>query len=152
MDIAIDNLESGDVIELLQEHMQDMLATSPPESVHALNVEALKNSEITFFSSREDNQLLGCVAIKELSANHAELKSMRTVSSSRNSGVGSKLLEHVLTVAKHRGYKKISLETGSMDFFRPARSLYKKFGFSYCKPFGDYEYDPNSKFMEINLS
>lgn len=151
MDIAIDNLESGDVIELLQEHMQDMLVTSPPESVHALDVKALEAPDITFFSGRKEERLLGCVAIKKLSAFHAELKSMRTVSHSRNSGVASKLLVHVLEVAKSRGYEKISLETGSMAYFKPARSLYKKYGFRYCEPFAGYDYDPNSKFMTISL-
>ncbi|WED29080.1 GNAT family N-acetyltransferase [Vibrio sp. DW001] len=151
MDIKIDNLESGDVIQLLQEHMQDMLATSPAESVHALDVPALKAPSITFFSARECGQLLGCVAIKELSTTNAEIKSMRTHSHARNSGVASTLLEHVLVVAKKRGYESLSLETGSMAFFKPARKLYIKYGFTPCEPFSNYQSDPNNTFMSIDL-
>jgi putative acetyltransferase len=151
MDIKIDNLESGDVLQLLQEHMQDMLATSPAESVHALDVPALKAPSITFFSAREGGQLLGCVAIKELSTANAELKSMRTHSHARNTGVASTLLEHILVVAKKRGYVSLSLETGSMAFFKPARKLYQKYGFTPCEPFSNYLSDPNSTFMSIDL-
>lgn len=151
MEIKIDDLSGGEVIELLEEHLADMYATSPPESVHALDIKALKSPEITFFSAWKDNQLLGCVAIKELDHNHAELKSMRTSQFARQSGVASKLLQHVLDTGIIRQYQRISLETGSEAYFKPARSLYEKFGFDYCEPFADYRLDPNSHFMSITV-
>ncbi|GLR77146.1 MULTISPECIES: GNAT family N-acetyltransferase [Aliivibrio] len=151
MDIKIDDLNGGEVVQLLKEHLEDMYATSPPESVHALDVSALKVPEITFFSCWKGEQLLGCAAIKELDSNHAELKSMRTSNHARNLGVGTLLLNHVLNVSSDRGYKKISLETGSQEFFKPARNLYEKFGFQYCDPFADYKPDPHSQFMSCTL-
>jgi len=151
MEITIDNLESPEVIALLEEHLADMYATSPPESVHALDVEKLKMPEITFFSCWQDAQLMGCAAIKHLDPDHAELKSMRTTPLARKQGVGSTLLQHVIGVAETRGYKKLSLETGAEDFFQPARNLYEKFGFQYCEPFNGYWDDPNSKFMTLTL-
>ncbi|MDA0145849.1 GNAT family N-acetyltransferase [Vibrio toranzoniae] len=151
MEIKIDDLSGGEVIELLEEHLADMYATSPPESVHALDIKALKSPEITFFSAWKDNQLLGCVAIKELDHSHAELKSMRTSQFARQSGVASKLLQHALDTAIIRQYQRISLETGSEAYFKPARRLYEKFGFDYCEPFADYRLDPNSHFMSIEV-
>ncbi|MGB1973892.1 MAG: GNAT family N-acetyltransferase [Vibrio toranzoniae] len=151
MEIKIDDLSGGEVIELLEEHLADMYATSPPESVHALDIKALKSPEITFFSAWKDNQLLGCVAIKELDHSHAELKSMRTSQFARQSGVASKLLQHALDTATIRQYQRISLETGSEAYFKPARRLYEKFGFDYCEPFADYRLDPNSHFMSIEV-
>ncbi|KHA60995.1 acetyltransferase [Vibrio variabilis] len=147
MEIRIDDLSGGEVLQLLQEHLQDMYATSPPESVHALDVDALKAPEITFYSGWVGEKLLGCVAIKSLSGQHVELKSMRTSSNARNQGVASGLLEHVIQQAGAKGYKTISLETGSQAFFQPARSLYEKYGFEYCGPFGGYKEDPHSRFM-----
>ncbi|KWU01465.1 acetyltransferase [Vibrio toranzoniae] len=151
MEIKIDDLSGGEVIELLEEHLADMYATSPPESVHALDIKALKSPEITFFSAWKNNQLLGCVAIKELDHSHAELKSMRTSQFARQSGVASKLLQHALDTAIIRQYQRISLETGSEAYFKPARRLYEKFGFDYCEPFADYRLDPNSHFMSIEV-
>lgn len=151
MEIRIDNLESVEVIGLLEEHLADMYATSPPESVHALDVEKLKKPEITFYSCWQDGQLLGCAAIKHLDSGHAELKSMRTASIARKKGVGSLILQHILEVAEGRGYKKLSLETGVEEYFRPARNLYEKFGFQYCEPFNGYWADPNSRFMTRDL-
>ena len=151
MEIKIDDLSGGEVIGLLEEHLADMYATSPPESVHALDLDGLKSPEITFFSAWKDSQLLGCVAIKELDTQHAELKSMRTSQFARKSGVASQLLQHVLDTAAIRKYQTISLETGSEDYFKAARNLYEKFGFGYCEPFSDYELDPHSQFMTIEL-
>ena len=128
-----------------------MHATSPPESVHALDVDALKSSDITFFSGWSGGELQGCLAIKQLTPAHMELKSMRTSNSSRQSGVATQLLSHALNVATARGCRKVSLETGSQEFFRPARNLYKKFGFRYCGPFASYQDDPNSRFMTLEL-
>ena len=149
--IKLDDLSGGEVIGLLEEHLADMYATSPPESVHALDLDGLKSPEITFFSAWKDSQLLGCVAIKELDTQHAELKSMRTSQFARKSGVASQLLQHVLDTAAIRKYQTISLETGSEDYFKAARNLYEKFGFGYCEPFADYILDPHSQFMSIEL-
>ena len=152
MNIEVDKLERAEVIALLEEHLQDMYATSPPESVHALDLDRLKAPEVTFWTGWREKQLLGCAAIKELDEQHAELKSMRTTPSARGQGVASQLLIHVIEQAKQKGLRRLSLETGSMEFFEPARLLYEKHGFVYCKPFGDYELDPNSQFMTLELS
>ncbi|EGQ8501186.1 GNAT family N-acetyltransferase [Vibrio parahaemolyticus] len=151
MRIEIDNLERPQVIALLEEHLQDMYATSPPESVHALDVSKLKLPSITFWTGWDGEQLLGCVAMSQLEDGHAELKSMRTTSSARKQGVASRLLNHVIEQAKHQGIQRLSLETGSMAFFEPAHRLYEKHGFVYCEPFGDYQPDPNSRFMTLAL-
>ncbi|MBT1451032.1 GNAT family N-acetyltransferase [Glaciecola sp. XM2] len=147
MKIKVDDLSSGEVILLLEEHLSDMYATSPPECVHALDVKALKSPEITFFSTWINNKLAACIAIKRLSPSEAELKSMRTVHAFRGKGVASKQLEHVLNFAQEQGYERISLETGTQDYFKPARDLYQKFGFTECGPFSSYQLNPNSHFM-----
>lgn len=151
MEIKIDDLSGGEVIKLLEEHLADMYATSPPESVHALDVDALKSPDITFFSGWFGGELQGCLAIKQLTPQHIELKSMRTSNSSRKSGVATKLLTHALNTAIDNGYQKVSLETGTQGFFQPARNLYEKFGFTYCDPFADYKIDPHSHFMTRGL-
>lgn len=151
MRIEIDNLERPQVIALLEEHLQDMYATSPPESVHALDVSKLKLPSITFWTGWDGEQLLGCVAMSQLEDGHAELKSMRTTPSARKQGVASRLLNHVIEQAKHQGIQRLSLETGSMAFFEPAHRLYEKHGFAYCEQFGDYQPDPNSRFMTLVL-
>ncbi|EGQ8305920.1 GNAT family N-acetyltransferase [Vibrio parahaemolyticus] len=151
MRIEIDNLERQQVLALLEEHLQDMYATSPPESVHALDVSKLKLPSITFWTGWDGEQLLGCVAMSQLEDGHAELKSMRTTPSARKQGVASRLLNHVIEQAKHQGIQRLSLETGSMAFFEPAYRLYEKHGFAYCEPFGDYQPDPNSRFMTLAL-
>jgi putative acetyltransferase len=147
MQIKVDDLSSGDVIGLLEEHLRDMYATSPPDSVHALDVPALKSPEITFFSAWINSTLAGCVAIKRLNDNDLELKSMRTCGRFRGQGVASKMLFFVLDFALKHEYKTISLETGTQDYFAPAHRLYKKFQFVDCGPFSDYKLDVNSHFM-----
>ncbi|HCE3218690.1 TPA: GNAT family N-acetyltransferase [Vibrio parahaemolyticus] len=151
MRIEIDDLERPQVLALLEVHLQDMYATSPPESVHALDVSKLKLPSITFWTGWDGEQLLGCVAMSQLEDGHAELKSMRTTPSARKQGVASRLLNHVIEQAKHQGIQRLSLETGSMAFFEPAHRLYEKHGFVYCEPFGDYQPDPNSRFMTLAL-
>ncbi|UFN72058.1 GNAT family N-acetyltransferase [Vibrio alginolyticus] len=151
MRIEIDDLERPQVLALLEEHLQDMYATSPPESVHALDVSKLKLPSITFWTGWDGEQLLGCVAMSQLEDGHAELKSMRTTPSARKQGVASRLLNHVIEQAKHQGIQRLSLETGSMAFFEPAHRLYEKHGFAYCEQFGDYQPDPNSRFMTLVL-
>jgi putative acetyltransferase len=152
MQIKTDDLECGGVIRLLEEHLVDMYATSPPENVHALKPDELKNPAIQFFSAWDSENLMGCVAIKRLDRSHAELKSMRTATNARNKGVASALLQHVLSYCQSHRYERVSLETGSMAFFKPARSLYEKFGFEYCGPFSHYELDPHSQFMTLELT
>ncbi|EOG7648859.1 TPA: GNAT family N-acetyltransferase [Vibrio parahaemolyticus] len=151
MRIEIDDLERPQVLALLEEHLQDMYATSPPESVHALDVSKLKLPSITFWTGWDGELLLGCVAMSQLEDGHAELKSMRTTPSARKQGVASRLLNHVIEQAKHQGIQRLSLETGSMAFFEPAHRLYEKHGFAYCEQFGDYQPDPNSRFMTLAL-
>ncbi|RXZ73081.1 N-acetyltransferase [Agromyces albus] len=128
-----------------------MFATSPAESVHALDVSGLAVPEVTFWTITEGDVVLGCVALKEIEAGHGELKSMRTDAAARGRGLGARLLEHVLDEAARRGYRRLSLETGSQEFFRPARTLYAKYGFRECGPFAGYELDPNSIFMTLEL-
>ncbi|PKG23128.1 GNAT family N-acetyltransferase [Niallia nealsonii] len=152
MEIKIDDLTGKEIIELIGEHLQGMSLNSPPESIHALDLDNLKKTEITFWSVWEEGQLAGCGALKELNKKHGELKSMRTSSNHLRKGVARKLLHHIIEEAKQRGYLTISLETGSMEAFMPARKLYESFEFRYCKPFADYQEDPNSVFMEKELS
>lgn len=151
MKIEIDDLSRPDIHALLDEHLQSMYELSPPESVHALDLEKLRRPEITFWSAWDDSLLLGCGALKELDPRHGEVKSMRTPAALRRKGAGRALLAHIIAVAKSRRYERLSLETGSMEAFRPAQKLYESFGFTYCGPFGDYVEDPNSVFMTMRL-
>jgi putative acetyltransferase len=151
MNIKIDDLHGSEIHALLQEHLQSMALHSPPESVHALDVEALRKPEITFWTAWESGELLGCGALKELDSQHAEIKSMRTSSLHLRKGVAKNLLNHILEEASRRGYSRLSLETGSMEAFEPARKLYAGFGFAFCEPFADYVEDPNSVFMTRRL-
>ena len=151
MIIKIDDLHSSEIAALLEEHLQNMYLITPPESVHALDIEALRKPEITFWSAWEDSVLYGCGALKQINPAHGEVKSMRTVSLYRRKGIASVLLTHIIDVSKQRGYKKLNLETGSMKEFNPARTMYEKFGFSYCDPFEGYSEDPNSVFMVKHL-
>lgn len=149
--IKIDDLRGPEVAQILMEHLDDMYAVSPPESVHALDLEKLRRPEITFWSVWDGNQLAGCGAIKELDETHAEIKSMRTANAYRGKGVALKIMEHILSMAAERNYRRLSLETGPQDFFLPARKLYERFGFEYCGPFSDYQEDPYSTFMTKSL-
>lgn len=151
MEIKIDDLTGPEVIELVREHLHSMTLHSPPESIHALNLDELKKQEITFWSIWEREELAGCGALKEIDAQHGEIKSMRTSSLHVRKGVAKRLLEHIIEEARQRGYQRISLETGSMAAFEPAKRLYASFGFQYCKPFSDYIEDPNSVFMTKQL-
>ena len=146
----------GDVHELLSEHLADMFATSPAESVHALDHSALSAPSIAFWTAREDGNLLGCGALKLLDspsgpARHGELKSMRTTASSRGRGVATRLLLHILDDARSQDLERIYLETGTENYFAPARRLYARHGFTECQPFAEYRPDPNSVFMELRL-
>ena len=147
MEIKIDDLSGPEIFARLNEHLEDMKLHSPPESIHALDIEGLRKPEITFWTAWEEEELVGCGAINELDSSHGEIKSMRTSSNHRRKGVAKVMLEHIIKEAKRRGYRRLSLETGSMDFFKPAQALYAKYGFKYCEPFSDYIEDPNSVFM-----
>ena len=152
MRIEIDDLTRPQVHALLQEHLDHMHALSPPESVHALDLSKLRAPDITFWSVWDGAILVGCGALKEMSATEGEIKSMRTPKALRRRGAGRAVLEHIIAEAKRRGYRRLNLETGSQDGFVPARTLYESFGFSYCGPFGDYNPDPNSAFMTMELA
>lgn len=149
--IRVDDLTGPEIADFLDEHIRDMKAISPPESKHALDLEGLRKPEITFWTVWDDQTLVGCGAIKELGPRHGEIKSMRTSASHRRKGVATFVLRHILREAEARGYGRLSLETGSMPFFEPARLLYKRHGFQECAPFADYRLDPNSVFMEKEL-
>lgn len=151
LDIKIDDLSRDEVKALLEEHLQGMALNSPPESIHALTIEELKKTEITFWSAWEGGALIGCGALKELDAHHGEIKSMRTSSLYLRRGVAGRMLEHIIEEARHRNYKRLSLETGSMEAFEPAKKLYLKNGFQYCRPFSNYIEEPNSVFMTLEL-
>lgn len=151
MKIIIDSVTSKEVISLLEDHLHSMTLHSPPESIHALDVEGLRKPEVTFWSAWEDGKLAGCGALKELDNKHGEVKSMKTSPNHLRKGVARKLLIHIIAEAKKRGYHQLSLETGSMDAFLPAKKLYESLGFQYCGPFSDYVEDPNSVFMTLNL-
>lgn len=151
MNIRLDDLRSTEVAVLLQEHLDEMALYSPPESIHALDLDRLRSPEITFWTAWENGALLGCGAIRQLDATHGEIKSMRTSRHHRRKGVAALMLQHILDEASRRGYRQLSLETGSPAAFDPARQLYARFGFIYCGPFGDYVDDPFSVFMTRTL-
>jgi len=150
--IRLDDLSGSEIAELLADHLREMHQHSPPESVHALDLEALKRPEISFWSIWSGDELVGCGALKELEPGHGEIKSMRTAPAFRGKGAGRLMLRHILNEARARGYRRLSLETGSMAAFDPARRLYENHGFSYCGPFAEYILDPHSVFMTIDLS
>lgn len=151
MKIEIDDLSRPQIHALLNEHLQNMRAVSPRESVHALDLAALRKPNMTFWSAWDVDVLLGCGALKALDAKHGEIKSMRTPDASRRQGAGRAILTHIIAVARSRGYQRLSLETGSMPAFQPAQQLYESFGFARCGPFGEYVADPNSVFMTLGL-
>jgi putative acetyltransferase len=146
-EIAIDDPQAADVRALLERHLAFARANSPPEAVHALEVSKLVDPTITFFSFRRDGEVLGVGALKTLSDDHAELKSMHTAAAARGRGIGHALVDHLLGVARARGFSRVSLETGSQPAYAPARSLYAGAGFQACEAFGDYAPSPNSVFM-----
>jgi putative acetyltransferase len=151
MEIRAGGLDHPDVCRLLQDHLRSAALHSPPESVHALDIEALRGRGITFWTAWQDTELLGCGALKQLDAHHVEIKSMRTVTRHQRKGVAAGILRHLLAEATRRGYRRVSLETGSMDAFAPARNLYARFGFETCGPFDGYVEDPYSVFMTREL-
>jgi len=151
MEIIVDDLSGREVHELLGEHLRNMHIHSPPESVHALDLAGLRQPEITFWTVWEGAELLGCGALKQLDAAHGEVKSMRTAAAHLRKGVARAMLAHILAEARRRGYRRVNLETGSGEAFRPAQKLYESFGFGYCGPFDSYIEDGFSAFMTLEL-
>jgi putative acetyltransferase len=151
MRISVDDLSHPKVHDLLREHLAGMNANSPPGQVFALDFTKLQVPEITFWTAWDSEDLLGCGAIKELRPTQGEIKSMRTSAAHLRRGVGKEILRVILQEACRRGYAKVSLETGSSEAFLPAHALYEGAGFSRCGPFGDYQQNGFSVFMEKEL-
>ena len=149
--IELDDPRADDVVALLERHLAFANEHSPPEDVHALDLDGLLDPAVTFFSARRDRQLLAIGALKQLDETHGELKSMHTAAVARGQGIGRAMVDHLVGVARARGYRRVSLETGSTDPFVPARSLYERSGFTPCGPFGDYVESRNSAFLTLVL-
>jgi putative acetyltransferase len=149
--IREDDLTGPAIAALLRLHLDEMHQWSPPESVHAMPIERLRASDVTFYSVWDGEQLAACGAIKQLDPHHGEIKSMRAHPAYRGKGAGKAVLDHLIAVALARGYDRVSLETGGTDEFLPARALYAANGFTPCDPFGDYRPDPFSFFMTRRL-
>jgi len=147
MDIRIDDLQGSAIQALLQAHLDAMYEHSPPESVHALDLEALRHPSITFWTAWEGDELLGCGALKQHNADHGELKSMRTANAHVRRGIARAILRHIESAARVKGIQRISLETGPHAPFAAAQKLYASEGFVECEPFADYVLDPYSLFM-----
>jgi putative acetyltransferase len=152
MEIRVDDPRSPRAAQLLRQHLEDMQRHSPPESIHALDIEGLCRPSVTFWTAWSAGELLGCAALAELDKRHGEIKSMRTASAHLRKGVAAALLQHIIDEARQRAYVRLSLETGSMAAFAPARMLYARFGFEFCAPFGNYVLDPYSVFMHRLLT
>ncbi|MEO8857536.1 MAG: GNAT family N-acetyltransferase [Burkholderiaceae bacterium] len=145
--IRIDDLSGLEIRLLLQDHLQAMRQASPPCSMHALDLDGLRRPDVTVWSAWDEQDLLGCAALKQLDARHGEIKSMRTAKAHLRKGVARMLLAHMLEEATRRGYKRLSLETGAQEPFAAARALYLEMGFDYCEPFANYSLDPYSAYM-----
>ncbi|MBB5911321.1 putative acetyltransferase [Nocardia transvalensis] len=151
MRIELDDLTAGEVVALLEDHLAEMRAHSPEDSMHALDLAGLRAPGVSFWSVWDGDRLAGCGALKELDPAHGEIKSMRTAPGYRGRGVGSMLLRHLVGIARDRGYSRLSLETGARPFYAPAHRLYERYGFRRCAPFADYREDPHSIFMTLSL-
>ncbi|MBZ5741259.1 GNAT family N-acetyltransferase [Nocardioides mangrovi] len=149
--IGVEDPRTDDVRRLLEAHLALMNASSPPEDVHALDVEALTHPSITFLTYRVDGELIGVGAIKDHGDGQGELKSMHTAAAARGRGVAGLLVQHLLDLAVDRGMTRVSLETGTQDVFAPARALYGRHGFVECGPFADYDLSPSSAFFTREL-
>jgi putative acetyltransferase len=152
MDVTLGNLCDERVIALLEHHLTTARAQTAPGSAHALDLSGLAAPDISFWTVWDGEALLGTGAMKRLSDDHGEVKSMHTAQIARRRGVGSAILSHIVAQARRQGLRRLSLETGSWDYFRPAIALYAAHGFVECGPFGDYRLDPNSVFMTLDLT
>jgi putative acetyltransferase len=150
-DIIPGDFSNPQIVDILNAHMATMQEISPPESIHALDISKLQTPDITFWAAWRDDHLLGVGALKTISAEHGEIKSMHSWKHLRSQGIGTAMLRHIMAVAVKRGMARLSLETGSQPQFEPARALYIRHGFSYCGPFDGYTLDPNSVFMTREL-
>ena len=151
MRIVRDDLAGPEIAAFLEEHLREMRSVTPPESKHALDLDGLRRPDVAVWSVWDGDTLVGCGALKRLDDDHAEIKSMRTLAARRRGGVGSLLLRHLVTEARRAGCRRLSLETGSADFYLPARRLYERHGFRPCEPFADYRHDPNSVYLTLEL-
>ena len=151
-EISVDDPRADEVRQLLERHLAFADLHCPPEDIHALSVEGLADPAVTFFSFRLGGEVVGVAGLKQLDERHAELKSMHTAEEARGRGIGRALLDHLIAAARDRGFQRVSLETGSMPAFAPARTLYASAGFEPCGPFGDYSPSPNSTFMTLWLN
>ena len=151
MHIVEGGLDDPRVIALLDTHVTRARAETAAGSAHALDLAGLKAPDMTFWSAWEGDQVVGVGALRQISPEHGEIKSMHTAESARGRGVGSALLRRILETARARGMRRLSLETGSWAYFLPARALYSRHGFVECGPFGEYGEDPNSVFMTLDL-
>ncbi|MDM0050902.1 GNAT family N-acetyltransferase [Variovorax sp. J22R115] len=149
--IDLDDLSGPEIRALLQAHLRNMHELSPPCSVHALDIDKLRQPDVTFWTAWGGNELLGCGALRELSPKHGEVKSMRTSDAHRGQGVARAVLHRIIEEARTRSYDRLSLETGRIKAFEPAQKLYESFGFTRCAPFGNYVNDPHSVFMTRSL-
>jgi putative acetyltransferase len=149
--LSVDDLTSPEIAAFLGEYIDDMRAVSPPESKHALDLDGLRKPEITFWTIWSDGRFAGCCALKQLGMTHGEVKSMRVARDQRGKGIGSALVVHIIAEARARRYERLSLETGAVAFFEPARRLYRRHGFDECGPFASYKPDPNSVFMTLKI-
>ena len=150
--IELDDLSRPQVLALLQEHLRNMYELSPPDKVFAFDASKLRAPDVTFWTAWRGELLLGCAALKELSSTDGEIKSMRTPAALRRTGAGRALLNHIIDVARSRGYRDLYLETGSQAAFLPAQTLYGSAGFKRCGPFGPYRENGNSVFMSLSLA
>jgi len=150
--IEIDDLSRPQVLALLEEHLRNMYEITPPQFVFAFDANKLKAADVTFWTAWDGDSLLGCAALKELSATEGEIKSMRTPATRRRTGAGRALLNHIIDVARARGYRVLYLETGRQPAFAPAQALYASAGFTRCGPFGQYRENGNSVFMSLSLA
>jgi putative acetyltransferase len=151
MTITIANLDDPRVRAILDRHVTRARAETGRGSAHALDHEALRAPDITLWAIWDGDAVIGVGALKRMSDDHGEIKSMHTVEERRRSGAASAMLRHIIAAARDAGMSRVSLETGSWPYFVPARALYARFGFIECGPFGDYVPDPNSVFMTLDL-
>ena len=145
------NFDNHDVDKLLRKHFVELRSVSPAGSTHVLDIEGLKDNSIKFWSMWENEELIGCGALKFLNKDHGEFKSIRVADKFRNMKIGQKIISHLIDRSKQLGFTKLSVETGSGEFFAPARKLFKSFGFKTCKPFAHYKEDPNSCYYSLNI-
>ena len=150
--IREDDPASDAAMQLITAHLEHSAEHSPATSMHTLDIASLKAPDIAFWTIWAGSKLAGCGALKELDRHHGELKSMHTAEPFRGNGIGGRMAAHIISEARRRAYERLSLETGSMDAFAPARALYRRLGFRECPPFAQYRLDPNSVFMTLDLA